>query len=157
MEGYAFISQSKDQCKNIATELQNKYYMDDTDNTLYKKCSESIDNCDTCSSKDVCLSCEENYGLFNDKTRCIDISDQKYYKKESDDLYYLCSGTISNCEKCSEESKCIECISNDYILEYDKCLLKIEHCSAYVVLMKMMVNVKNVVEDINQMIIKMDV
>ena len=73
----------------------------------------------------------DNYGLFNDKTKCIDINDQKYYKKVSDNLYYLCSGSINNCEECSEESKCTKCISDNYILEYDICLLKIEHCNNY--------------------------
>jgi len=130
-EGFAFISQSKDQCKNIVVDLQNKYYMDETDHTLYKKCSESIIQCITCLSKNECSFCEENYGLFNDKTKCIDINDHKYYKKTSDNLYYLCSGSINDCEECSEESKCTKCISDNYILTYDKCLLKIEHCSDY--------------------------
>ena len=99
--GYTFINDEKSICKNIE-ELGEHYIIDENDNTKYKKCSDIMDNCDTCSSKDVCLTCENQYGLYNDRKTCITLADKKHYIDE-DNLYYLCNTGIENCEKCSSK------------------------------------------------------
>ena len=127
-EEYTFINNEKNICLKIS-DLGNHYFQDSEDNTIYRKCDEYINKCDTCSSKNICLSCEDNFGLFNDKKECIDINNKKYYQKEN--LYYLCVENIDKCEECLDESKCIKCISDDYIIKDDKCLLKIDNCNNY--------------------------
>ena len=118
-EGYAFINSDKLLCKNI-DELGKKYLPDENDNTIYRKCSDYMNNCDTCSSKEICLSCVEQYGLFNDKKTCIKINEQYHYKNKKDDLYYLCNTSIHNCEKCTAENICINCIANFAKKDNDK-------------------------------------
>ena len=79
-EGYTFIKDDKSSCENIEN-LGNYYFKDLENNIFYRKCSDYIDNCNTCSSKDECLSCIDQYGLYNNKKECIDINNNKYYKK----------------------------------------------------------------------------
>ena len=129
-DGYTFIDNDKSICENI-NELGNEYILDLYDDTIYRKCSHYIENCHTCLSKDECLSCESDYGLYYTKTKCIDINDKKYYKNNINNLYYLCSSSITNCKECESESDCITCISNDYFIQNNKCLKNIGHCSSY--------------------------
>ena len=112
-DGYTFINKEKLMCKNIK-ELGNKYIMDESDNTIYKKCSEIMENCDTCSSKDECISCITEYGLYNDKKKCVNINEHYHYKNKIDNLFYLCNTKMKFCEKCSSENECIQC-NEEYI------------------------------------------
>ena len=64
-EGYAFIDDDKLVCKNIG-ELGIKYIMDENDNAIYRKCSDLMENCESCWKKDECLSCYEGFGLYKD-------------------------------------------------------------------------------------------
>ena len=131
-EGFTFIYDLRDSCRNI-TELGNHYIKDLTDPTIYRKCSEHIDNCDTCSSETICLSCLNSYGLYKDKTKCVSVTDNTYFEKSINHLYYLCSDGISNCVECSSESECTKCISDDYVVKYNKCILKIPLCVDYII------------------------
>ena len=38
-----------------------------SDGAIYQKCSEYMTYCDTCSSEDICLTCINKFGLYNDK------------------------------------------------------------------------------------------
>ena len=83
--------------------------------------------CNTCSSKDECLSCINQYELYHDKSKCVYEKDTTYYKSLSDGLYYLCSEAIQNCEKCelhySSFSKCQYCEGNyDINQNCEKCI-----------------------------------
>ena len=122
INGYTFISDDKDICKNI-TELGN-HYIQDEDNTIYRKCDYYMENCDTCNSKDECLTCKKNYGLHNDKKTCINIEEHNYYKDINDGYYYPCNNSINNCEKCTSNNKCIKCV-DDFIRKdknYEECV-----------------------------------
>ena len=129
-DGFTFIDDDKSICKNIE-QLGNEYCLDILDETIYRKCNHYIANCHTCLSKDECLSCESEYGLYFTKTKCIDINDKKYYENNDNNLYYLCSNTLDNCLECTSESTCITCISSDYFIQNNKCLQIIEHCTTY--------------------------
>ena len=124
-EGYTFIDAIKRECKKI-DDLGDKYTIDNEDPTIYRKCNYFIENCVTCSSYDSCLSCESQYGLFYDKSKCVDVNDNKYFKKESDSLYYQCNQGVNNCETCSSENKCIKCTEGYVKLNSDSsmCVLK---------------------------------
>ena len=112
-EGYTFISTEKDICKNIE-DLGEQYVIDEIDQTIYRKCSDIIDYCNTCKSKEECLTCINNYGVYNDKKTCVKIDEQDYYKNSNDNLYYLCNTGIENCKKCSAVNKCNKC-NDDYV------------------------------------------
>lgn len=118
-EGYTFVDDNKEQCKN-KNDLGREYIQDINDTTIYRKCNYYIDNCNTCSSKDECLSCINHYGLYNDKTKCIDDMNEAYYKDESDNLYYLCSEAIQNFIKCSSSTIFNNCINGYIRINNDK-------------------------------------
>ena len=84
-DNYAFINKDKSECRNIK-DLGKKYFKDENDDTIYNKCSDYIENCDTCTSINECLTCLKNYYLTDDK-KCINILEKKYFK-DSDNLYY---------------------------------------------------------------------
>ena len=111
-DGYTFIDENKKICKNIS-ELGEEYIVDETDNTIYRKCNYYIDNCTKCSSKNICMECANRYGLILDKSKCI-INNDYYYKNSSDNLYYPCASSMDNCEKCSAYNNCKKCL-NGYI------------------------------------------
>ena len=107
-ENYAFIDDEKSICKNIS-DLGKHFFMDEIDSTIYRKCSEYVQNCDECTSKDECLTCIEKYGLYNDKLTCVNISEKLHFQNKEDNLYYLCDTEIDNCEKCSDYNICNKC------------------------------------------------
>ena len=111
--GYTFIDDSLSSCNNIE-QLGNKYVIDSSNNKIYRKCNYYMDNCNTCTSQDECTSCISPYGLYNDKKTCIVISEQNHFENPEDQLYYICSSRIDNCEKCSAYNICIKC-KEDYI------------------------------------------
>ena len=84
-------------CKNIditsyyeITTVTNKKY--------YRKCERDIDNCDTCSGSNSCITCKENYAIIeDDHTKCEDLTTEKYYYESSSGKYRLCSNKLDNC------------------------------------------------------------
>ena len=128
-EEYAFFDENKSICSNIS-ELGNNYIIDRNDSSFYRKCYYYIENCDTCSSYNNCLSCLDGFGLNNEEGKCVNISDNLYYKNSTDNLYYLCNFTLDNCEKCINESECISCMSN-YVEINNLCYDKIDNCQEY--------------------------
>ena len=88
-----------------------------------------MDNCVTCSSKNVCLACMDEFDLYKDNSKCVNVTDQKYIKKD-DNLYYLCSEIINNCNECSDETVCLNCLSG-YGLENGVCVGVIRNCETY--------------------------
>ena len=93
--------------------------------THYKKCSDNIINCDTCSSSSECDQClPNNYFVDDDHTTCVNIIDiniEEFY--EYDKLnYHKCSRLIDNCEKCTSQI-CNFCYSNYTLVNdnYEKC------------------------------------
>ena len=47
--GYVFINDEKSICKSLK-ELGNQYFIDENDNKIYRKCSDFMQNCNTCST-----------------------------------------------------------------------------------------------------------
>ena len=73
-EKYTFINDDKILCKNIE-ELGKQYIVDKNDASIYRKCSELMENCDTCKSENLCLTCLNEFGLYNDRKTCINITE----------------------------------------------------------------------------------
>ena len=117
--GYTFINDEKLECKS-KEELGQKYIQDENDNTIYRICSGFMENCETCSTKEVCLTCAGSFGLYNDRKTCINTTEQKHYLDEKDRLYYLCDIGVDKCEKCSEKKNCIKCDEGYVKLNSDK-------------------------------------
>ena len=127
-EGFTFIDDNKLLCKS-KEELGDEYYLDQNDNTIYRKCSDSLENCKTCSTPDECLTCQSQYDFYYDKKKCVDINDKHYFKK-NDNYYYLCSESILTCDECLSENECLNCKEN-YEINNNLCIKKIEHCINY--------------------------
>ena len=121
IEGYAFLDENKISCKKIS-DLGESYTADRDDPTIYKICSEYIDNCQTCESSEKCLSCKTGYNITNND-KCIDKSDQTYYQDPTNHKSYPCNNGVQFCEKCSSKTICNNCIDEYIILNsnYSKC------------------------------------
>jgi dimeric dUTPase (all-alpha-NTP-PPase superfamily) len=119
---YTFLNKSKLSCVKKAN-LGKNYTADINDNTLYRKCSECIENCETCESYNKCITCKDGFVLTFDY-KCVNNTEQTYYKDPSDTQYYPCNKAIDNCEKCSSNNTCNKCIDG-----YVKLNNKIEHAN----------------------------
>ena len=99
--------------------VDDTYYTDDGGKTYYL-CSEAMNNCEKCNSKDNCLKCFDNYGLLEkNKNICVYIADNKYYTEDGSS-YYLCSKSLPLCEKCSNKNNCLSCKENSYFIEFER-------------------------------------
>ena len=118
-------NEESNSCIDQSSLPANQYISDDDIN--YFPCNNYIENCDTCNSKDNCLSCKTGYTKVNDNKLCLltsDINDKKYYK-DTDNYYYPCSHNLDNCIKCDNKDKCTDCISSEFVMEEnDICISK---------------------------------
>ena len=116
LEGYAFYYDETEinKCILKTTKDSNKYFTEDN-GINYKPCNDqnyhTVEKCETCTRKDECTGCEGVYSLVNSNKLCIKLSDKLYYK-DTDNNYYLCSTSLTNCNKCVTKTKCILCNSN---------------------------------------------
>ena len=109
----------------------------DNDNTLftndnglnYYLCSDnnhhSVLNCVNCENKESCETCITDYIVVNSKKLCVlkeDIENKKYYLDPSNNFYYLCAQKMKGCNKCENGNACLECDSEYYFDEYNKCV-----------------------------------
>lgn len=115
---YTFLNKSKLSCVKKAN-LGKNYTADINDNTLYRKCSECIENCETCESYNKCITCKDGFVLTFDY-KCVNKAEQTYYKDPSDTQYYPCNKAIDNCEKCSSNNTCNKCIDGYVKLNNNK-------------------------------------
>ena len=131
-DGYLFVKDINDEitCKLASEIIIPQYYSFEEDGiTYYKKCSDSIGNCNSCSAYNNCDECMRNYAIIdNDHTECVDLSEKKYYFDSSSSEYKLCSTKMTGCEKCikidDNEINCIECNAPYSLLygERDECI-----------------------------------
>ena len=79
LEGYKLIGinetdkTSEIYCINETIENLNKFHYhieDEENNIIYYPCTEF---CINCTNRSICISCQENYELFNDNTKCKEI------------------------------------------------------------------------------------
>ena len=132
-DNYSLVKErdNKITCK-LTSELVDQYYTTTEDGfTYYIKCSDSIENCYSCSTSSSCTQCMRNFGIINgDGSECVDLSSQRYYFDSDPSLntYKLCSSKMAGCERCTKidnnEINCIEC-NPPYALLYgekDECI-----------------------------------
>ena len=119
---YYFVQNNVNQisCQNILD--INKYYKNIVEGKeIYKKCSDSISNCEQCSSNNYCTKCDNNYAIIeNDHTKCENLLTEKYYHDTDLNKFTLCSNKLANCELCSTYGQfiCKKCLS-DYALKHE--------------------------------------
>ena len=102
------------------------------------KCIKKIEFCGEYNENESCKKCIDNYGLIEEQNKCVNKEELKeYYSKDNGIKYYKCDGEgdnhIANCLKCNynEGLKCEQCVDNNYILQFNKCIKKIENCIEY--------------------------
>ena len=93
-ENYTFVNGIKNKCVQINTLEKGKYFLDPEDNSNYKSCSEIDSNCVNCYSYDSCNLCSENYGIINDKKKCISLNN--LYDKSKKLTTYLLEAEFYN-------------------------------------------------------------
>ena len=119
-EDFTKIDGINTSCHNIS-DLGDKYYPDPNDNSSYISCSTLNPKCITCKSSDICTSCSEGFGVYKEKDICVNITNNDYYKNDTDNLYYKCNETMKGCLKCSNADLCFNC---DEIISIGNSLFK---------------------------------
>ena len=121
----------------ICGDLSSKLFYYDSDNSIYKKCSDYpyFSNCKKCVIGDTdefdCLECSDNYALAHESTSTITCklkSELTNIYFTTDNInYYPCDSdqhNIPNCAKCSTKTKCSECKSSFTTAnDGEKCIL----------------------------------
>jgi len=127
---YSFKHDNNIECET-KTSLQNnpKFFTNDTGVNYYScaKFSE-VENCDECSSEEICHKCKSGFDLYNNGTLCVEKSDidNNIYIWTPNGLLSPCSSLIKDCHKCNETSKCYECQEDSALIDNDTCLKKTE-------------------------------
>ena len=124
ISSYVILDNNNSICIN-KKELEDSKTAFKIDEYNYKSCNLAINNCVTCNSGILCLSCGMGYGIFNDKhNECVTLEgkENKYYFEESNNVYYFCNKTLKNCEECSDKYNCTLC-KNGYDFDlYNICV-----------------------------------
>ena len=127
---YFLLDDKNDKCIQKKEIDDKKYYIDEF-NKIIHLCNSTLSNCEECINKTFCQKCEKNYYILsNDHSKCINeseiIEDNKYYKDEKNHLYLPCNNAISNCIQCLNNTYCIKCDANYYLVAEDrtKCIKK---------------------------------
>ena len=121
---YVILDNNKSICINKKELIKNKtaYIIDDYN---YKSCNKAINNCFTCDSENYCLSCDNKYGIINDKfNECVSLigKENTFYLDESNGVYYNCNKSLSNCETCINKNICTSCETGYNFDPYNKCV-----------------------------------
>ena len=123
---YFFKDNDRSTCYLESEILINKTYYKYND-TFYRKCSDNILNCETCSKDNICDTCFNGYYFIDDiRNKCVNIRDidiERYYLFDQYN-YHICSSLIENCEKCNG-THCLLCQENYTLVNnnYDQCYL----------------------------------
>ena len=122
--GYAFIDDRHLICFQISA-LSNEYYK--VDDTNYRPCSTAMNYCNTCLSKDHCLTCSGNKIIIDsDLSTCVEYSsvidpiNNGIIVRWDGQLYRHCSNIFKNCVTCINNQACRDCDSN-YCLYNGNC------------------------------------
>ena len=119
---YAFRENINTEC-HLREELLKDTSIFEDDDHNFIKCV--IPNCPACSSRSVCIKCEDGYALKNNlRSKCFNktniIPADEYYS-EDDIVYYSCGlfGSVEHCKKCDSKTECKECADGYAILDDD--------------------------------------
>lgn len=113
-QNYYLKYEIHDQCFDISVFQNNKTYYK-LNETHYKKCSSSINNCLYCNNGTSCIQCEADYYFINENySECVHINTlvptDEYYKID-DYNYYSCwyRKGVEFCKKCHNGTICLIC------------------------------------------------
>ena len=127
--GYALFHDGTEPilCTDISDKTLAQYYTEDEGKNYYT-CNNVIEHCETCESKQQCLTCQSPYDLVpvlnNDNKLCINLDEKKYYQDPDNNNYYFpCENSLQNCLTCDTKTKCNSCVNNNYVIEeHDICI-----------------------------------
>ena len=113
--GFIFLRGQREEC---FTQEEDKTYIDS--DGYYYPCNDAYPFCNKCKRKGTCYNCFHDYYFTYDENNnllCDDIDESKYYNEN--DIYYLCSKAITNCEQCQNGNVCDKCQNHFYFLKND--------------------------------------
>jgi hypothetical protein len=116
-DGFIFINDDKPKCENISKE-EEELNKDPNEDSNDKICN--IENCDICSSFNICSTCKNNYILYIKRNKCVNANDNHYYINQVDKMAYDCSYAIKGCDTCSNRNTCLKCLKDYYILDVNR-------------------------------------
>ena len=115
------------QGKCIRTSCPDGQYLVTDKYKSSNSCKDCPENCKTCKSDTVCLSCEKYYGLVPSYQGCYRTSCPKgEYLQQStskDPSRNRCNSCPYNCKSCTDYKSCTEC-SSIYTLKNGECSYK---------------------------------
>ena len=79
-----------------------------------------IENCDICSSFNICSTCKKNYHLYNERNKCVIDNDNHYFINSNDHMAYDCSYGIKYCLTCNGQNVCLKCVKDYYRLDINR-------------------------------------
>ena len=125
-DGSAFFHEGTDvvECIPLTDKILSKYYTEDEGKNYYP-CNNGVEYCDTCESKEKCLTCISPYTVVNNNDLCINLEGKKYYQDpDNNNYYFLCetSSSLINCETCDSKIKCNSCKPNFVLEQSDICI-----------------------------------
>ena len=106
---------------NDIKKFNSSFISDNETNTEIEEKKIYAKNCKNCYSNNLCIKCNNNYGLLGSKKNneliCISLDELSngFYKENN--IYYPC---MANCNICNNEAQCISCnkgfifVNNDY-------------------------------------------
>ena len=117
--GYYLLAVQGANANECVTSCPPGYY----NNITTLSCSSCSNNCETCTSSNVCTDCTNNYYLYatNSSTTCVSNCPTNYFNPTILDGSGSCGRCASYCYSCSDAQTCTECISSSYVIINGMC------------------------------------
>ena len=108
---YYMIGDDRTICVNNVIIDFSLYYIEDAQGPVYYPCDTYFKNCLTCTSRDTCTNCVENYIFIRErKDECFKFEENKLYIDNG--YYYPCYDAFENCDECKSKGTCDKCLEN---------------------------------------------
>ena len=124
---YCFIGETKAKCELLPDKTE---YFTEDGGISYLKCSNYIQNCLSCSSRNHCTKCFDTYYMIgDDRTNCVNNIIKNfslfYVEDAQGPVYYPCDTHFKNCLTCMSRTKCTNCIENYIFIRQrqDECFI----------------------------------
>ena len=106
---------------NDIKKFNSSFISDNETNTENEEKKISAKNCKNCYKNNICIKCNNNYGLLgskkNNKLVSLSLDELSNGVYKENNIYYPC---MANCNICNNDSQCLSCkkgfifINNDY-------------------------------------------
>ena len=119
---YYFIGETKLTCEPLPD--KTNYFTEDG-GISYLLCSNYIQNCQSCNSRNYCTQCHQGYYMVgDDRNHCLNnfiTNFNEYYLEDAlGPVYYPCDTHFNHCLTCTDKNTCTNCKNNFIFLRGEK-------------------------------------